>query len=107
MPFTPLVTLAASPFFAVLASPAGADGNANLGGYSDHMLGHGFGFMGIGMMILFWGAIILQAVFVFRTLTEQKANQGQKSSMDVLKDRLARGEIDPDDFAARAKILSQ
>jgi putative membrane protein len=86
-----------------LAGAAQADPGGN--GYYGHMSGWGMG-LGFGMMILFWGALIVGAVFLVRWLSEQGHGYGRKSdALETLKQRLARGEIDIDDYEARRKVL--
>jgi putative membrane protein len=54
------------------------------------------------MMILFWGGIILLAVFVIRSLTGSRSND---QAMDVLRRRFASGDITQDEFEKRRKAL--
>lgn len=72
-----------------------------------HMFnGHGWG-MGFGWI---FGLIILIAIiwFVYKALnTNQTIKSGNKSSMDILKERYARGEIDKQEFEERKKDLQQ
>jgi putative membrane protein len=85
------------------AGPLQADPGGN--GYYGHMSGWGMG-LGFGMMVLFWGALIVGAVFLVRWLSEQGHGGGRKSdALETLKQRLARGEIDIDDYEARRKVL--
>ncbi|MDE3027113.1 MAG: SHOCT domain-containing protein [Paracoccaceae bacterium] len=67
--------------------------------------GYGFGFMGVGMMVVVWGIVIALAFFAVRWLMDR--NQGGRTSnaMGILKERLARGEIDSAEYEARRKIL--
>ncbi len=91
----------------LIARSAAADPET-FGAYGHHMGGWGSGFFGIGMMILFWGALIAIAVLAFQLFGKDgfKGNGGKPSALDVLKDRFARGEIDLEDFDARKKALS-
>jgi putative membrane protein len=69
------------------------------------MSGWGMG-LGFGMMILFWGALIVGAVFLIRWLGDQGQMRPRKSdALETLKQRLARGEIDIEDYEARRKVL--
>jgi putative membrane protein len=103
-----MVRLGIGSFLATLAAgfPAGplhADPGGN--GYYGHMSGWGMG-LGFGMMVLFGGALIVGAVFLVRWLSEQGHGGGRKSdALETLKQRLARGEIDIDDYEARRKVL--
>ncbi|MFO7934045.1 MAG: SHOCT domain-containing protein [Bacteroidales bacterium] len=72
---------------------------------------HGFGGMGLGMG---WGWIIGLfgiAVVIWLALrtTYQGRDQdisGNKSSLDILKERYARGEVDREEFEEKKKNLS-
>ena len=93
---------------AVLAAPAFADPQSGDAWQYGHMWGGGYGggFIGFGMMFLFWGLIILLAVLAARWFV-QRDGQGpdQASALDTLKLRLANGSIDVEDFEARKKLL--
>ena len=65
--------------------------------------GHGWGWVGVGLvhMLLFWGLIILAIVALMRFLSSSsKTDSGnaQITPLDILKERLARGEIDAKEF---------
>ena len=70
------------------------------------MFGTGFGGWGLGWlvgalwMVLFWGGIIALVVWVVRRLTDGRgaASAAQANPLDVVKMRLARGEITPEQF---------
>ena len=55
-----------------------------------------------GMMVLFWGGIIVLAVIAIRAFTGAKSND---QALDVLRRRLAGGEITQDDFEKTRKVL--
>jgi putative membrane protein len=60
-------------------------------------------------MLLFWGMIILLIVALIRYLSNSSKSDFdnfQKSPMDILNERLARGEIDGDEFEERKRLLS-
>jgi putative membrane protein len=62
--------------------------------------------LGFGMMLLFWAALIVGAVFLVRWLAEQgRTGPGRSDASEILKQRLARGEIDIEDYEARRKVL--
>ena len=54
------------------------------------------------MMVLFWGGIIVLAVFAIRAFTRPKGND---QAMDLLRRRLAGGEISQDEFEKTRKAL--
>ena len=53
------------------------------------------------MMILFWGGIIVLAFVVIRSL----GSRGNNEAMDVLRRRLANGDISQDEFEKIRKAL--
>lgn len=86
------------------ALPAFADGN-NYGGYDGYMMG-GHGFFGGTLMLLFWVVIIGLVVLAVRWFGDNNKGGGKETdAMSILRDRLARGEIDPEEFEARRKSL--
>ena len=57
-----------------------------------------------GMMILFWGAIIVLAVYAIRAFTR---TQGHDQALDVLRRRFAGGEITQDEFDKSRNALQR
>jgi uncharacterized membrane protein len=54
------------------------------------------------MMILFWGGIVAVAAFAIRAFTGPKSND---QALDILRRRLAGGEITPEEFEKTRKAL--
>ncbi|HZK72764.1 MAG TPA: SHOCT domain-containing protein [Clostridia bacterium] len=54
------------------------------------------------MMVLFWGGIIVLAVVVIRALSGPKSHN---DALDILRRRLAGGEINQDEFEKTRKAL--
>lgn len=73
--------------------------------------GWGWGHMIFGslMMILFWGGIILAVVFVIRSIKGggRDSQPTEKSPLDILNERFARGEIDKEEFEEKKRLLSR
>lgn len=91
-----------------LAGPGLADSD-NFGGvHHDHMWNGGWGFVGAGVMLLFWIVTILAIFLAVRwvmTQNGQPNNRGGSGAMNNLRDRLARGEIEIEEFEARKSAL--
>ena len=70
--------------------------------------GHGFGFGG-GFMWLFWILLIVVVVWALKAtvFSSGKAEGTDKSPLEILKDRFARGEIDEEEFERKRKLLKQ
>lgn len=73
--------------------------------YGSGMSGWGYALMTISM-VLFWGLVITAAIVVGRRLLrEERLPSGQSTPEDVLAMRLARGEIDEDEYGRRMATL--
>jgi putative membrane protein len=77
------------------------------GGGIFHML------FGTLMMLLFVGAIVLLVVVAFRWVGgsggpfSQASGQAERRALDILKERLARGEIDVAEYEERKRALGE
>ena len=71
--------------------------------------GMGFGNWGWGGgmgMVLFWGALIVVIVLVVRSLgNDAAARKDDKTPLQILKERYARGEIGKDEFEQKQRDL--
>jgi putative membrane protein len=76
--------------------------------------GSGYGMMGYGgpilgwvWMILFWAALILVVIWLFKQVKgpDAEAKEAQETPLDVLKKRYARGEISKEEFTERKKDI--
>ena len=75
-----------------------------------HMGYYGWGWGGMGIaMLMFWGLLIAAIVVLFRY---SRGNGGpcggrmrEKSALDILKERYARGEIEREEFEQKKKDL--
>ena len=56
-----------------------------------------------GMVVLFWGGVILLAIWGIRGLSGPR--RSGDAAIDVLRRRLAAGEISPEDFEKTRKTL--
>jgi len=68
-----------------------------------HMMGGGY--MGWSM-ILFWVILLVLLVFVFRWIIKiAQSDNAHQTALDLLKRRLANGEIDIEEFKEKSKFL--
>ncbi|MBI2267880.1 MAG: SHOCT domain-containing protein [Candidatus Blackburnbacteria bacterium] len=82
-------------------------GNPMMGyGGWGNMMGWGFGILGWLFMLLFWLLIILGVVALVRYLGGSgKTAKDDKTPVEILKERYARGEIDKKEFEEKKKDL--
>lgn len=67
--------------------------------------GSGFGWM---FMILFWGLVIIGIAAIPRWFLEERSRKSdppERTALDILKERYARGEIDRDEFEQKRRDL--
>jgi putative membrane protein len=57
------------------------------------------------MMLVFWGVVIAGLVVGIRWLVSQSRSSGRDSSLAILRERYARGEINRDEFEAKRRDL--
>ena len=99
-------TIAAVALALIGAVPAHAHAQSTWEGGHGHMMwGGGHGLLSALMMLVFWAAIITAVVLGVRWLMERDQKSRRPDALDILRERLARGEIDPDEYEARRKVL--
>ena len=78
-----------------------------MGYYGNSMMGgwNGFGFLGWLPMLIFWVLLILGIVALVRYLGRSGQNQEDKTPLDILKERYARGEINKKEFEEKKRDL--
>lgn len=84
--------------------------NANnnmMWGLGNNPMGFGFGLFGWVFMLLFWVLIVAGVVILIKWLTAQSrgSHDREKSPLEILKERYAKGEIDKKEFEDRKKDL--
>ena len=79
-------------------------GNGINGGYT------WMGLLGMAVQLLFWAALILLGVYLFRLLVRpgvlSNPYERYEASLVILRERYARGEISTDEFKTMKNILS-
>lgn len=80
------------------------------GGYDGFSWGWGMGF-GMISMVLFWVLIILGIVILVKWIAAGSSGSDsgaarEKTALDILKERYARGEIDREEFEQKKKDLA-
>ena len=98
--------LAAAAGLAVLflgSSPAAAQNRA--GPDWDHPMMWGMWFAGPLMMLLFVAAVVAITVAVVRWLGHGGQGGSGERALAILRERLARGEISPEEYEARKRLI--
>lgn len=57
------------------------------------------------MMVVFWGLVIVGAVWLIRALTGERHRHNGRSAIEVLDHRLASGEITPEEHRQRRAAI--
>lgn len=75
------------------------------------MMGFGMGFFGLLFMLLFWGGLILLAVWLAKALFQGNQSAGSSSrptnsAREILDQRYARGEITREQYELMKQDLS-
>ncbi len=74
-----------------------------------HMNNWGWGGMGWGML-LFWAALIVGIVWLVKAIRSPNGpadRRPEKSALDILQERYARGEIDREEFEQKKHDLAE
>jgi putative membrane protein len=75
----------------------------------EHMQAWGWGGMGFGML-LFWGLVIVVLIILFRNFREPQNNPPsvpEKSALDILNERYARGEISREEYEQKKRDIQE
>ncbi len=95
---------------ALALSAAYANGDHQGGLEHPHMWDYGWGMMIFGplMIIAFVATVVVGVVLLVRRFGPSAAPHGPaaRTSLDILEERFARGEIDAEEFEARRRVLS-
>ncbi len=94
----------------VMVSGAAFAQSITTGGYGRHMWGDNYGWsmMGHGTMFIFWILVIVLIVLAVRWVMDRDGKSNNASTaLDILKERLARGEIEPAEYEERRKVLDK
>ena len=79
-----------------------------MGYYGNSMMGgwNGFGLLGWLPMLIFWALLILGVVALIRYLARLGQTREDKTPLDILKERYARGEINKKEFEEKKRDLA-
>jgi len=72
------------------------------------MMGGNYGFMGGGFMWIFWIAVVVGLIFLVKWIVQQNKpgeSRANDSSLEILKKRYVKGEIDRGEFELKKKDL--
>ena len=65
----------------------------------------GWWLIGMGMMVIFWIAIILLVIWAVRNLFPRQRSSGRVQALEILQQRYAKGEINAAEYEqARARL---
>ena len=65
----------------------------------------GWWILGMGLMVLFWVAIILLVIWAVRSLFPRERRSGSDQALEILRQRYAKGEINAAEYEqARARL---
>ena len=70
------------------------------------MNGYAFGFGGL-FMVLFWVFVIAGIVWLVLTLARPQPGSGDRGARRILEERVARGEIDVEEFRVRRAAIEE
>ena len=76
-----------------------------MGWYNDGSWGWGSWLVMMLVMVAFWGLVIFAIVALFRGGSAKSDRTPDRDPLRVLDERFARGEIDEDEYRARAEVL--
>jgi len=77
-------------------------------GFGNNPMGWGFGLLGLIFMLLFWVLIIAGIVALVRWLGMSQSHgthKNEKTPLEILKERYAKGELNKEEFEAKKKDL--
>jgi putative membrane protein len=77
----------------------------NIGGMMNYGFGSGGMILGSIFMILFWAAVILLIIWLYKQTTGGETTAKGESALDILKKRYAKGELSKEEFEKMKKDL--
>ncbi len=87
---------------------AHADDLFTEGGHMTNMMGGWWGWFGWIFMILFWVLVIVGIAALIKWLVAQtREGSREKSALDILRERYAKGEINEEEFEEKRKNLTK
>lgn len=77
-------------------------------GWDNHMgdWGAGWWILMAAMMVIFWGLVILGAIWLLQSLSSgHRPHHQERSAVEILDHRLASGDISPEEYQERREVL--
>jgi putative membrane protein len=68
---------------------------------------HHYGTWGGGWLMIFWIVLVIALIFFFVIYSRQSNQRRNKSALDILNERYARGEIDEEEYEKKKKNLTR
>lgn len=72
-----------------------------------YMMGGWYGWLSVLGSVIFWVALVVAAVFIFRYFRDSGAFGRNESALDILEKRYAKGEIDKAEFETKKEELKR
>ncbi|MFP4537987.1 MAG: SHOCT domain-containing protein [Dichotomicrobium sp.] len=93
---------------AIWAGQSGAVFAQPRGYWDDHMIGWGGWWFGPVMMLIVVAVIVLAIIGLWRLFSGPRSDRARgDASLEILRERFARGEIDEEEFEARRRALER
>ena len=69
------------------------------------MWGYGFGWFGWVFMMAWWVLLVLGVIWLVRAVSDRSDRDATSSARRILDERFASGELSPEEYEARRRVL--